>query len=351
MILTLVDEAVADGATRERACEVLGLSARGVARWREQHGGEDRRRGPRRSPRQLTEEERRRVVECANLPEYRNRSPRQIVPLLADKGEYIASESTFYRILRAEGQLAHRGHARPRTHRRPDEHLAAAPNRVWSWDITYLRAGVRGTFFYLYMIVDVWSRKITGWQVHPEESPDHAAALIEAATRDEQVDPKELVLHSDNGGPMKGSTMLATLQRLGVVPSFSRPSVSDDNPFSEALFRTLKYSPAFPRKPFRTLEEARSWVTTFVTWYNREHLHSGIRYVAPSDRHDGRDAGILARRRRLYAAARSRTPLRWTGATRDWSPVGAVYLNPIKHEARGPTLSRLPLANSFGQLP
>jgi putative transposase len=157
---------------------------------------------------------------------------------------------------------------------------------------------------------------------------------IEQAIAAEGVDPGKLVLHADNGGPMKGSTLLATLQRLGVVPSFSRPSVSDDNPFSEALFRTLKYRPNYPRKPFQSLVEALQWVEGFVRWYNEEHLHSGIRYVTPATRHSGGECPILANRHDVYTAAKRRTPRRWTQSTRNWSPVGAVYLNPIKQEVR-----------------
>lgn len=333
MILDLLDESVAAGARVERASEVLGVTPRTVTRWRAEGVGDDRRGAVTTSPaHKLTEAERQAVLDAANRPEFRNLSPRQIVPLLADRNEYIASESTFYRVLREAGELAHRGHSRPRKGRRPDEHVASAPNQVWSWDITYLRSPIRGVFFYLYLIVDIYSRKLVGWRVELEESAELAAELVREATAREHVDADQLVLHADNGGPMKGSTMLATLQRLGVVPSFSRPSVSDDNPFSEALFRTLKYRPGFPRKPFATIAAAREWVAGFVAWYNDEHLHSAIRYVTPSARHLGRDTAILAKRRAVYRAAKKRMPRRWTGDIRNWSPVGAVYLNPVKQE-------------------
>jgi putative transposase len=335
MIIELIDEAVKNGARREKASALLGLSSRAVARWRAEQDVGDRRQGPRAAPaHQLTAEERAHVLATANRPEYRNLSPRQIVPLLADCGEYVASESTFYRVLREAGQLAHRQHARPARRHRPKEHIARGPNEVWSWDITYLRGPVRGMFFYLYLIVDVWSRKIVGATVRLEESAEYARDFIAQAIEGEGVDRGKLVLHADNGGPMKGSTLLATLQRLGVVPSFSRPSVSDDNPFPEALFRTLKYRPNYPRKPFQSLVEALTWVEEFVRWYNEEHLHSGIRYVTPSARHDGRQCPILANRHDVYTAAKRRTPRRWTRSTRNWSPVGDVYLNPVKQEVR-----------------
>lgn len=335
MILALVDEAVAAGAREERASEVIGVAARTLARWRAEGGGEDRRQGPGAPPaHKLSEQERQRVLDTANSVAYRDLSPRQIVPLLADDGQYIASESTFYRVLREAGQLAHRSHARPARAHKPKEHVARGPNEVWSWDITYLRSAVRGAHFYLYMAIDVYSRKIVGWEVHLEESATLAARLVQAAIHDERADARRLVLHADNGGPMKGSTMLATLQRLGVVASFSRPGVSDDNPFAEALFRTLKYRPGYPSKPFATIESARAWVQGFVAWYNGEHLHSGIRFVTPEDRHAGRDKAILARRHDVYTQAKERTPQRWSGPTRDWSPIGPVFLNPVKQEAR-----------------
>ncbi len=144
------------------------------------------------------------------------------------------------------------------------------------------------------------------------------------------VDPDGLVLHSDNGGPMKGSTMLATLQRLGVVPSFSRPGVSNDNPFSESLFRTMKYRPGYPSQPFTSEQEAQRWVDGFVYWYNTEHLHSEIRFVTPDDRHYGREIEILNRRERVYTQAQQRNPNRWTGSIRNWKPVAIVRLNPEK---------------------
>lgn len=335
MILTLIDEAVASGARRDKAAALLGLSARAVDRWRAEAGGEDRRRGPNSTPAHtLTAEERARVLAVANSPEFRNLSPRQIVPRLADRNEYIASESSFYRILREEDQLAHRQHARPARRHRPKEHVARGPNEVWSWDITYLRSPVRGVFFFLYLIVDIWSRKIVGWSLRYEESSEYARELVQQAIASEGVDPKKLVLHADNGGPMKGSTLLATLQRLGVVASFSRPGVSDDNPFSEALFHTMKYSVGFPRGPFESFAAALKWVEDFVRWYNDEHLHSSIRYVTPSARHAGKDRALLANRHEVYTKARRRTPRRWSGATRNWTPVGAVYLNPIKQEVR-----------------
>ena len=334
MILTLVDEAISEGARGERACETIGLRARTLARWRAEGGGKDKRAEGGVSPaHKLTAAERARIVAYATCTDYRDLSPQQIVPLLADKGIYVASESSFYRVLHEQGLMTHRAPSRPRKNRRPPEHVARAPNTVWSWDITYLRSPIRGVFFYLYMVVDIFSRKVVAWNVHTIESPEFASALVEHACEREGIHRSSLVLHADNGGAMKGSTMLATLQRLGVVASFSRPSVSDDNPFSEALFRTLKYRPGYPKRPFLDLAEALAWVAGFVHWYNTEHLHSGVRFVCPVDRHEGREKGILAARHRVYVKAMARTPRRWTRATRNWTPVGAVRLNPEKKDS------------------
>jgi putative transposase len=338
VIVGLVAEAVSAGARRDKACATIGLCARTLTRWCAGGGRKDGRAQGGVSPaHKLTPAERAKIVTYATSARYSDLSPRQIVPLLADQGVYVASESSFYRVLHEHGLMNHREPSRPRTHRRPPEHVATAPNTVWSWDITYLRSPVRGVFFYLYLVLDVFSRKVVASEVHDVESPSLASDLVESACTREGVVRNSLVLHADNGGPMKGSTMLATLQRLGVVASFSRPSVSDDNPFSEALFRTMKYRPGYPKNPFANIAEATIWVDSFIRWYNTEHLHSGIRFVRPNDRHEGGDRAILAARHRIYTKARSSTPRRWTGATRNWTPVGNVRLNPEKQHG-GSTL-------------
>ena len=334
--MRLVQEAVRAGARQEAAAEILGLTVRTLQRWRMQNmdGGEDRRRGPLSEPvNKMSSSERDVVLQTANSPSYRDLSPKQIVPRLADEGTYVASESTFYRLLRAAKQMAHRQRAKPATSKKPKEQVATGPNQVWCWDITYLPGPVRGTFFYLYLYLDVWSRKIVGARVFAEESAEYAAELFVHTYIRHGVEPDGLVLHSDNGGPMKGSTMLATLQWLGVVPSFSRPHVSDDNPYAEAVFRTLKYVPQYPNRPFASLEEAQRWVQEFVRWYNTLHLHSAIRFVTPDQRHFGQHEAILANRATVYAAAQRLHPERWSGPLRDWTPVGDVRLNPERHTA------------------
>jgi len=333
-VIAWIEEACLAGARRDKACELLGLTLRTVQRWREegQVKVDGRKAAARlRTPANaLSPNERARVLEVVNRPEFADRSPKQIVPRLADQGEYVASESSVYRILREEDQLAHRSKAKPATRRRPEPLVATGPNQVWTWDITYLATTVRGIFYYLYLILDLFSRKIVGWEVHQTESAAHAARLFRQSHLREGVARNALALHSDNGAPMKGSTMLATLQRLGVMPSFSRPSVSNDNPYSEALFRTLKYTPAYPEGPFESLDAARAWVARFVPWYNEEHLHSGIQFVTPGQRHRGEDMELLRQRGTVYEAARARNPIRWSGDIRNWTPVGPVSLNPGK---------------------
>lgn len=332
MILAWVDQAQAEGARLHKACGELGLDPRTIQRWRARKGEGDQRRGPTSSPaNKLSQTARETVLKTANSPEFRDKSPKQIVPLLADQGCYIASESTFYRVLHAEKQLTPRGRAKPRQPRPRSEHVAAAPNQVWSWDITYLKSFVAGQFYYLYLFTDIWSRKIVAYQVHERECTDLASTLLEQTLDAQKLGPVNLVVHSDNGSPMKGATLRATMERLGIIPSFSRPQVSDDNPYSEALFRTLKYRPAYPRGAFKGLREARQWVDDFVRWYNEEHLHSAIGFVTPESRHAGQAKEILEARREVYAQAKLQHPERWNGrATRTWDNPAQVLLNPSK---------------------
>ncbi len=333
-MIELVKVANANGARQAKACKVIGISQRTLQRW--QDGDVVKCDGRSLAKREiaphnkLSESERQQVIEIANSPEFANLPPSQIVPALADKGLYVASESSFYRILREADQLVHRGKAKPPTRKRPAPLQANGPNQLWSWDITYLATTVKGLFFYLYLIMDVFSRKIVGWEVYETESADQASNVFRKTYLREGIAGRDLVLHSDNGSPMKGATMLATLQRLGVMPSFSRPSVSDDNPYSESLFKTLKYHPGYPDKPFACIEEARAWVVGFQCWYNEEHRHSSLKFVTPGQRHRGEDISILEQRQQLYEAAKKQCPGRWSRKTRNWAPVKTVYLNPGK---------------------
>jgi putative transposase len=331
--MELVQEAVDAGATRAASCEVLELSVRTLERWREDPERPDGRAGPLTpAPHSLTDKEKKMIIEVSSAPLYQDLCPWKIVAKLADSGSYLASESSFYRVLKEADLLKHRSKSKPRERKRPKDLIARSPNSVWSWDITYLKSPVKGIYFYLYLMVDVFSRYIVGWVVEEIESAELAARLMIRACREQGVLADTLTLHADNGGPMKGATMLSTLQKLHVAPSFSRPSVSDDNPFSESLFKTLKYRPSYPDGAFADLEEARTWVAKFVHWYNAEHLHSGIRFVTPKSRHDGQDTEILKQRHVVYQRAKRAHPLRWSRQTRNWSRIEEVRLNPGKEK-------------------
>ena len=323
------------GARLRLTCTTAGIDERTLQRWKAQDGvvrSDGRPDAVRPRPSHaLSEDERAEVLRVANEPRFADVPPARIVPMLADEDIYIASESTFSRVLREHGQTAHRGRAKaPKQVRPPTTHIASAPGQVWCWDMTYLPANVQGRWFYLYLILDLYSRKIVGWEVHDRDDADHAAHLVKRTALSEGIAASlsKPVLHGDNGATLKATTVLAMLNWLGVKPSYSRPRVSDDNAFAESLFRTAKYRPEFPAKGFADLDAARAWALDFVRWYNVEHRHSGIRYVSPAQRHVGDDRAILAARHALYTKARENHPARWSGKTRNWSPISAVTLNP-----------------------
>jgi len=335
------------GARLKLACEIAGIDVRTLQRWKASDGlvdGDGRPNTVRPVPgHALSVAERAQVLAVANEPRFASVPPARIVPMLADEGIYLASESTFSRVLRARGQSAHRGRAKaPKAIRPPTTHIATSVREVWCWDMTYLPAQVMGRWFYLYLILDLYSRKIVGWEVHETDHADHAAHLVRRTALAEGIAAMSTkpVLHGDNGSTLKATTVLAMLNWLGVKPSYSRPRVSDDNAYAESLFRTAKYRPEFPSRGFADLDEARAWGANFVRWYNFDHRHSGIRYVSPAQRHAGEDHAILAARHALYTKARERNPARWSGNTRNWSPVGAVTLNPERDDMiKSPSLS------------
>ena len=345
-LAAVVDEARADGARLGPACALAGIDPRTLQRWRASDGLA---RGDRRpeavralAAHALSPAERARIVAVANEPRFADMPPARIVPALADEGVYLASEASFHRVLRHHGQMNRRGRARPpRTAAPPRTHVATGPGQVWCWDVTFLPAQVQGRWFYLYLILDLYSRKVVGFEVHDSDSAEHAAHLAKRTALAEGVHAMSArpVLHGDNGATLKGTTVLAMLHWLGIAPSHSRPRVSDDNAFAEALFRTAKYRPEFPTKGFADLEAARHWARRFVHWYNHEHRHSGIRYVSPAQRHAGQDGPMLAARHALYQQARARNPRRWSGPTRNWTPITVVTLNPERDASPPSSLS------------
>lgn len=314
------------GVRKQEALKVVGISLRTYQRWK--INLEDGRRGPlTRAAHAFSQATCEYIFHLINSPEFANLTPWQIVPKLADQGIYVCSESTMYRILRKYHCLQHRCKSRPPTYNKPKPLIANKPNQIWSWDITYVCRDIKGMFYYVYLIIDIFSRKIIHAEAHERECNELSAGMIVKACQKENIKNEPIVLHSDNGGPMKGATMLVTLERLGITPSNSRPHVSNDNAYSEALFRVLKYCPSFPDKPFLNIDELKNWLEKFADWYNNTHLHSGIKFVTPASRHQGLDKAILEQRQNVYAATKQKNPNRWSGQTRNWSYISTVYLN------------------------
>ncbi len=337
----LIKEAVVNGASLDAACKEAGICSRTFNRWRRtaaetQNFVDKRTICERPVPlNKLSEFEEYQILTVMNDSKYSSIPPSQVVPMLADEGVYIASESSFYRVLHKHGEQHHRGRSQEPAKHPITTHEAEGPNQVYVWDITYLNGPIKGLHYYLYLISDIFSRKVVAWEVWREESAEHASELITKAVIAENLTARTrpLVLHSDNGSPMKGATMLETLYALGITPSRSRPRVSNDNAYAESLFKTVKYRPNYQPKGFKTLSEAREWVHEFVKWYNNDHHHSGINFLTPAQRHS-EDFGleVLANRKAVYEEARLKNPCRWSKGTRNWSIADKVYLNPEKTE-------------------
>ena len=337
LIVELIREAVRSGARLSKACHEAHIALRTYRRWyragvvKADQRPEIRRAEP---ANKLSEAEEHTIIELCAQPLFVDLPPTQIVPALMDQGVYVASESSFYRVLKKHDQLHHRGKSRaPQRKTELSTHIAKGPCEVWCWDITYCASRVRGQYFYLYMFMDIYSRKLVGYEVYEEECGAHAVTVLQRALLSEQCFHTPIILHSDNGAPMKSQTLKIKLEELGVLPSYSRPRVSNDNAYAESVFRTLKYRPQWPSNGFKDLTDVRQWVERFVHWYNREHKHSKIRFVTPHQRHTGQDQQILDNRRRVLENARRKTPSRWGGReVRNCTAVGAVMLNPDREQ-------------------
>jgi transposase InsO family protein len=332
--LQLLEEGQREGVPASAIADLLGICLRSLRRWGHafaaQGFSKDGRKGSQRHvSHRFNDEERKRVIETINNPRFADLHPAQIVAILAEEKNYVGSESTIYRIMRQEGLLNHRGSSRPTGEKRAVSALEATGiNQVLAWDITLLPGAVKGQFYYLYMVMDVWSRRILGVEVHEQENGHLARAFFDRVCRDEGIcKGTATVLHSDNGAPMRSYTLAAKLAELGVTRSFSRPGVSNDNAFPESLFRTMKYSQSYPRKRFLDLLSVRDWVDGFVDWYNNEHRHSGIKYVTPNQRHYGQAEEICTRRQQTYEKAREMNPQRWSRHPRNWSQPKTVQIN------------------------
>ena len=340
--IELLKEGTREGASVAGIADILGVCPRTLRRWREEHhqrghSMDGRKGAPRHVGRKLTEKEKEQIIETVNQERFAHLPPAQIVAILAEEGIYIASEASFYRVMHSAALIQHRGQCKPPQEPRKVPILeASGPNMVWSWDITLLPSHVKGMWYYLYMIIDVWSRKIIAFEIHGEECGEAAAQILDRACREHGISSSSLlILHSDNGAPMRSMTLAAKLDDLGVGQSFSRPRVSNDNPYSEALFRTLKYHQSYPNRPFPSEDIARQWVNEFVAFYNNEHRHSGIKYVTPNQRHIGKADEICSTRTKTYQKAYDLHPSRWSRQIRCWDQPVVVRINqPIRTELK-----------------
>jgi transposase InsO family protein len=322
----LINEAVESGARKYKACEIIGISQRTCQRWESDCSPDQRRGAAKRVHRKLSDDENQEVIDICCSERFKDLTPHEIVPILAEEGRYIASESTFYRVLRKSDMLHHRSDMKPRSKTcRPPELKATGPNQVWTWDITFLKTDVAGIFYYCYMIKDIWKKNIVGWEIHEYESVDIASDMFKKLKS--KYNLKGVRLHSDNGNPMRGATMIITLHTLGVIPSFSRPQISTDNPYIESLFKTMKYTAGYPGR-FKNIRCAREWMAEFVNWYNTEHRHSAIGYVTPEQRGTGTDIEIYNKRNETIRKAIEKNPQRWGNKIRVWEIRDVVVLNP-----------------------
>jgi len=315
-IIPLIDEAHQTGARYSKACNVVGISLRTLQRWKS-GGREDKRKGAsKRVVRKLSAATRQEVIAECNSQRFCDHNPHKIVPLLLNEGRYIASVRTFYRILKEEKLLHHRSNTQVRKKRsKPPERKATKSNQVWCWDITWMSRDVRGLFYYAYVITDIFDKSIVGWAVHDRESDAHSRELFDCTLNGRHIALK--ALHADNGGPMKGVTLMALLRDLKVEVSHNRPRTSNDNPFIESLFKTLKYQVTYPLQ-FKDIGHAREWMASFVNWYNTEHLHSAIDYVTPEQMRSNQAAAIFEKRNETMQDAQAENPERWGSRKAKW---------------------------------
>lgn len=304
-------EQLADQVGIATACLTLGVPRSSLYRARVSLGAVARPSLPRPAPpRTLPPAERLAVRELLNSPRFQDHSPRQIWAGLLDEGLYLCSWRTMYRILADEDEVRERRDQRRHPAYTKPELLATAPNELWSWDITKLRGPAKGIYFYLYVILDVFSRYVVGWMIARQESAALAETLIETSCQRQAIARQQLILHADRGAPMTAKSMAQLLDDLGVIKSHSRPQVANDNPYSEAHFKTLKYRPEFPDR-FGSPADARVWGQTFFPWYNQEHYHTGLGLLTPATVHYGKAEPIRAQRQRVLETAFAAHPERF----------------------------------------
>ncbi len=294
------------------ACKALCLSRAGFYRHRHARHHPPEKNIRRRPPLALAESERKEILEILHSERFVDQAPQVVYATLLDEGRYICSARTMYRILAQENEVRERRNQRRHPHYTKPELIATGPNQVWSWDITKLKGPVKWTYFYLYVILDIFSRLVVGWMVAHRESAELAKRLIRESCEKQGIEPGQLILHADRGSSMKSKPVAFLLADLGVTKTHSRPHVSNDNPYSEAQFKTLKYRPEFPQR-FGCLQDSRNHCRTFFNWYNTQHLHSGIAMLTPQAVHYGQADTILKHRTVTLEMARMKNPIRFSG--------------------------------------
>ncbi len=283
-------------------------------------------------PRTLSAEERHTVLETLNSPQFVDQAPAEVYARLLDEGTYLCSIRTMYRLLDQHHEVRERRDQLQHPQYHKPELLATAPNQVWSWDITKLLGPTKWTYFHLYVILDIFSRYVVGWMLAGRECASLAQRLIAESCQKQRVDPGQLTIHSDRGSPMKSQTVSQLLATLGVVRSLSRPHVSNDNPFSESQFKTLKYQAEFPDR-FPSFDVALAFCKEFFDWYNDVHYHSGLGLLTPASVHFNQTPAILAERQAVLTAAYARHPERFVKRPpTPAKPPNAVWINPPPRE-------------------
>ena len=309
------------------ACEVLNVPRSRVYRERQSQPAPRPARSRSAPSHTLSPEEKANVREVLNSERFMDQAPRQVYATLLDEGKYLCHWRTMYRVLHAHDEVRERRLIRRHPAYKKPELLAQKPNEVWSWDITNLRGPVKWSGYKLYSVLDIFSRYVVGWMIAEVESSDLAKQLIAETARKQGILPDQLTLHADNGSPMTGKPLSQLLVDLGITRSHSRPHTSDDNPFSEAQFKTMKYRPDYPDR-FDSIDDARVWARTFFTWYNKEHYHSGLNLMTPASVHYGESVAVQAQRQRVMLKAFEACPARFRGGIPSvkGAPT-AVYIN------------------------
>jgi putative transposase len=321
----------------KRACAELSVSRASYYRQQQHHLCPPPVDRPRSSARRLRQEERAAVLACLHEERFQDGSPAQVYASLLDEGQYHCSLRTMYRLLAAEGESRERRDQLRRPSYAKPELLATGPNQLWSWDITKLRGPAKWTYYYLYVILDVFSRYVTGWMIAYRESADLAKQLIEESCEKQKIVPGQLTIHADRGSSMTSKSVALLLSDLGVVKTHSRPHVSDDNPYSESHFKTLKYRPGFPDR-FGSIEEARLFCVEFFPWYNHEHHHSGLQLMTPATVHYGQAEKLISRRQSVLDAAYQAHPERFVKRPPQHPSLPeAVWINPpVSDQGKAP---------------